>query len=214
MPGDLCFAEFLGKSFKRLWRGNCNGIKARDFHGHGDANANTPALILNARCGVIASAISLESEEFSCASRRRNISFRGGDRERDLSDRRQHSPEQRPFHFESACVVDGENESKTVLPIAFGLRFAHGLGLPHEGGKQAISSSMLISGFKSRVSVRSAWKPAKWNHFLAKGGGRRRTLPRLRPFFSRSRLVALPLGPSVQLAARLSLPLFQRFFRG
>jgi hypothetical protein len=72
----------------------------------------------------------------------------------------------------------------------------------------------LLNLRQSRISVRSGWKLAKWNHFRAKSGRQLRTFLRLRPFFSRSQLVALPLRPSVQSADHLSMPLVQRLFRG
>jgi hypothetical protein len=50
---------------------------------------------------------------------------------------------------------------------------------------------MLIGGFKLRISVRSAWKLAKWNRFRAQGGRRGRIFPRLRPFVLKSSLVTL-----------------------
>jgi hypothetical protein len=61
--------------------------------------------------------------------------------------------------------------------IALALRFADGRGLLHGAVKVDNVCLMRIRGFKSRTSVRSAWKWAKWNRFREKvdtGGGRLR----------------------------------------
>jgi hypothetical protein len=57
---------------------------------------------------------------------------------------------------------------------------------------------MPIGRFKSRTSVRSAWKRAPLNRSRAKGETRRRTFARLHPFLLRSQLAALALSPELR----------------
>jgi hypothetical protein len=97
--------------------------------------------------------------------------------------------------------------------IVLGLRFVYGLGLLHG----AVKASNILFDADRRIQITDfslirletgAVKP-----FSGECGHRRWTFARLRLFFLRSRSMALPLRPSVERAARLSLPLFQHLFR-
>jgi hypothetical protein len=83
------------------------------------------------------------------------------------------------------------------------------LGSSCFSGCQSLSSISFESNSQLIRIESQTRKRAQLNRFRGKSGRRRRTFARLRPFFLRSPLVALPLRPSVQQAARRSLPLFQ-----